>query len=373
MTSLILRDSAKIQEHDNERINRKRQRAGKGPIDPLFSMEDVEAVLKQLQPVPYNERVEVAPGMYAIWSEAGHILGASSIRLIVREEGREKTVVFSGDLGPKKAPLLRDPKPFDQADLLFMESTYGDRDHRPKENTIRQFAEIIHSTLERKGKMLIPAFAVGRTQELLYHLALFFRNKEFEKFPIFIDSPMAIEATKIYIRHPELFDRETRELRKDHPLHADLSSVKTTASADESKALNDVPGPCMILAGAGICNAGRILHHFKQNLWKSQTSVIIAGFQAYGSLGRRLLEGAKKVKIFGETIVVRAEIHSLGGLSAHAGQTELLEWFSRIAPSKPRTVLIHGESRGRIPMAEMIQKKFGIQAELPSQKDTFEL
>lgn len=372
LVGLILRDAAKIQLHDNHRINRKRERAGQEPIEPLFNAEDVEKVMGCCRPVPYKDVMRVTEDIEARFVEAGHILGSSSIQLLVKEEGRVKKVVFSGDLGPHGLPILRDYVPFKEADLVFMESTYGNRDHRSHEKTIEEFREIVSRVVERKGKILVPTFAVGRAQHILYYLALMFREKVVKPFPVFVDSPMAVEASRIYLQHPELYDEELNELRKDHSLLQDLISVKPSISADESRALNDLSGPCLIMAGAGMCNAGRILHHFKQNLWKSSTEVMIVGYQAEGSLGRLLLEGRSQVKIFGERIAVNAKIHSLGGFSAHAGQTDLIAWFSELAEARPRLVLTHGEDRGRKPLSHLIEEKFGVTAELPGYGDVIE-
>ena len=253
-------------------------------------------------------------------------------------------MVFSGDLGPKGVPILRDAECLRvPADAVFLESTYGDHDHRPFEQTVDEFREVLKAALAEKGKILVPTFAVGRAQLLLVLLACFFRRKELPKFPLFLDSPMAAAASRIYVAHPELFDDELRALRADHPIQADLNTLTVTETAEASKQINDVSGPCLVLAGAGMCNAGRILHHLRQNVWRPTTHVLIVGYQAEGTLGRQLLDGARQVSIFGEKIAVRARMHTLGGFSAHAGQTDLLEWFACLAVSKPQVILTHGE------------------------------
>ena len=365
LSALILHDAAKIQAQDNERLNRKRERAGEPPLQPLFTAGDVETALKLFRPAPYDQPVAVAPGVQARFVEAGHILGSTSIELTVEEEGQKRVLVFSGDLGPRGAPILKDAAPFKQADVVFLESTYGDRDHRPLTETIAEFEAIIKTAVERRGKILAPAFAVGRTQLLLYLLAVMFRRQVTPKFPIYLDSPMAIEATRIYLRHPELADEEVQALRQVKPLQEDLDTMRATVTAAESRALNDLAGPCLIIAGAGMCNAGRILHHLKQNLWKPQTSVLIVGYQVEGSLGRQLVEGREQVTIFGEKIAVRAAIHTLGGFSAHAGQSDLAWWFDPLAPSRPRVILTHGEDKGRRGLARLLADRYRVQAELP--------
>lgn len=373
MTALILRDSARLQLQDATRQNRKRARMDKPEVDPLYTSEEAEAVIADLREVPYGKPVSVAPGMTAIWTESGHMLGSASIQLLVQEDGRQKRVVFSGDIGPRGVPMLRAFTPFHQADLVFLESTYGDRDHQPFRETVDQFVEAVKTAVKAGGKIIVPTFAVGRAQLLTTLLAWMFRKKKVKPFPIFLDSPMAIEATNIYIRHRELFDDALLKFIKDRPLREDLKSMKMTATADESKKINDVAGTCLIMAGAGMCNGGRVLHHLKQNLWKPETQVLFVGFQGYGSLGRRLIEGQDPVTIHGEKVVVRAKMHTLNGFSAHAGQKDLLGWFGAIAKSKPRVVLTHGEDRQRGELARQIQKNFGLKSTLPKMGDVVEL
>jgi len=373
MTALILRDAARIQLQDATRENRKRARMGKPEVDPLYTSEEAEAVISDLREVPYQKRVGVAPGIQAVWTESGHMLGSGSIQLIVEEDGREKRVVFSGDLGPRGIPVLRDYEPFHEADLVFLESTYGDRDHRPFRETVDEFVAAVKTAVKARGKIIVPTFAVGRAQLLTTLLAWMFRKKKVAPFPIFLDSPMAIKATNIYMRHRELFDDALLNFIKDRPLREDLKSMKLTASAEESKKINDVAGPCLVMAGAGMCNGGRVLHHLKQNLWKPETQVLFVGFQSYGSLGRRLIEGQDPVSIHGEKIAVRAKLHTLNGFSAHAGQKDLLAWFGAIAKSKPRVVLTHGEDRQRGGLARRIQRQFGLKSTLPKMGDTIEV
>jgi len=373
MTGLILRDSARLQVADTERKNRKRQRADEPPQEPLYTPDDAEKILSQLRPVPYQKPFDAASGIKAIWQDAGHMLGSASIQLIVEEDGKTKRVVFSGDLGPRSAPILREFEPFQQADLVFLESTYGGRDHRSFEETVAEFERIVIDAVNRGGKMLVPTFAVGRAQLLTLLLGKMFRAGRVKPFPIFLDSPMAIEATNIYAKHPELFDDEMKAFIRDRPLRADLKTMKPTPTADESRAINDVRGACLVMAGAGMCNGGRILHHLRANLWKPSTHVIIVGYQGKGSLGRRLVDGEKEVKIFGETIAVKATIHTLGGFSAHAGQTDLMRWFDVIAPSKPRVVLTHGEDDQRAALANLIQQRHRLTSKLPKMGEVIEI
>ncbi len=364
--ALILRDSARIQASEAERDTRKRLRAGEPAAEPLYRPVDAEAAIERFTPVEYQTPVEVAPGVQATWAEAGHMLGSGSILLEITEAGQSRRVVFSGDLGPRGAPILRDFEPFHRADVVFLESTYGDREHRPFGETVDEFVALVQAAVAERGKVLVPTFAVGRAQLLTLLLGWMFRTGKAKPFPIFLDSPMAIEASKIYARHPELFDDEMVAYLKERPLGDDLRSLRTTATAEESKRINDVPGPCLVMAGAGMCNGGRIVHHLKHGLWQRDTRVLIVGFQTHGSLGRRLVEGEPFVTIHGERIVVRAQVHTLGGFSAHAGQTDLLNWFEPMAAARPRVFLTHGEDGPRKALAARIQQRHGLEAGLPA-------
>ena len=373
LAGLILRDSAKVQRFDMERHNRKRERAGKPPLEPLYTAEEVERTMELFRVVKLDQSLDVADGVKARYVGAGHMLGSASIELTVREKGREKVAVFSGDLGPSGLAIVRDAQPFQRADVVFLESTYGDRDHKPLQETLAEFRAIIERAVARQARILVPAFAVGRTQQILYHLDELFCAGTVKPFPVYLDSPMAIEATKIYRSHPDLFDEETRDMRRACAIAGRNGHVRPTPTAEDSMKLNDAPGPCLIMAGSGMCTAGRILHHFRHGLWRPETSVVIVGYQGEGTLGRQLVDGAKEVKIFGEPVAVKAQIHTLNGFSAHAGQTELLKWFRFLAPSKPQVVLTHGEARGREPLAELIQKRHGLKAILPVQGEVVRL
>jgi len=373
ISALILRDSLKVQNNDLEKLNRKLLRNGKAPIEPVFTKKDVEDVIGLMKPIAYQQDQLIAPGIQVRVAEAGHILGSSSLKFMITENGITKSIVFSGDLGAKGMPIVRDPDPFVQTDLVFLESTYGDRDHKPMNETLEEFDSIISDTVVVKGKILIPSFAVGRTQDLLYYIDIATHKGKLPPFPIYLDSPMAIEATKIYLRHPELFDEEMIELSRDGQFQRDYNRIHTTVSAEESRKINDIQGTCMIIAGSGMCNAGRILHHLRHNLWKPETSVIIVGYQAEGTLGRRLVDGAKWVTIFGEHIAVRAKIHKLGGFSAHAGQSDLLNWFNSLASWRPKVVLSHGEDKARLPLAKIIRERYGLDPILPNYGDSIEL
>jgi metallo-beta-lactamase family protein len=373
LAELILKDSARIQSQDAQRRSRKAAQRDLPPVEPLYQPEDVEPFRSLVRTVPFQKHVQVAEGVTARWVEAGHMLGSGCIELTVDEDGRKKIVVFSGDLGPTTLPLIREFETFQHADAVFLESTYGDRQHRPYAQTVAEFERIVKQVAKGSGKILVPTFAIGRSQQILYHLAIMFLRKDIAPFPVFLDSPMALEATKIYRKYPDLFDPDLVAWHKKGLLPLDRSIFKPSVTASDSKKINDIGGPCVVLAGAGMCNAGRILHHLKQNLDNPTTHVLIVGFQGHGSLGRRLVDRQKVVTIFGERIPVRASIHTLNGFSGHADQGELLKWFSTLAPARPKVVLTHGEDRGRGALAKLIQQRFKLNASLPRQGEVIEI
>jgi len=373
IATLILKDSLSLQKQDLKRQNRKRAKENLPPLEPLFEERDVRALKPLVRPVKYQERFAVAPGIEARLVDAGHVIGSASVELTVRENGHKKVVVFSGDLGPRGAPLLNDPQPFKEADAVIMESTYGDRNHRSMHDTAIEGREIISKAIANKAKVLVPVFAVGRTQLLLYLLAGAFKRKTLPKFPIYLDSPMAIEATRVYGRNNELFDEEAQQMIASGDLTRNLSCATPCPTASDSRGLNDVKGPSLIMAGNGMCSGGRIMHHLRHNLSIPETAVLIVGFQSPGTLGRKLVDGAESVRIFGEEIPVRASIHTMGGFSAHADQKGLLDWFSTVAESKPRTIITHGEDRARNTFSELIGSRFGVKTECPVLDDVIEI
>jgi len=373
IATLVLRDSLKLQKADLKRENQERARKKQPLLEPLFEENDVRRLKPLVNTLKYNQRVEVAPGIEARFVDAGHVIGSSSIELTVTENGSRKVVVFSGDLGPRGAPLLNDAVPFEKADAVIMESTYGDRNHRSLHETAVEGRKIIARAIENKAKILVPVFAVGRTQLLLYLLAGAFRRGTLPKFPIFLDSPMAIEATKVYGKSAELFDEEAKEMVTSGELRKNLDIAKPCPKPGDSRALNDVQGPCMIMAGAGMCTGGRIVHHLRHNLPIKSTEVLMVGFQSANSMGRRLVDGEREVRIFGETIPVRATISTMGGFSAHADQKGLLEWFGVVAPSKPRLIITHGEDRAREVLSGLIESAHKVKAQCPNLGDVIEI
>jgi len=366
LADLILRDSARLQAQDAQRHRRKTPPAA-WPREPLYGPEHVEPFRRLARAVPYREPVAIAGGLTARWIEAGHMLGSASIELTVQENAHRRTIVFSGDLGPTTLPIVRQFETLPRADLVFLESTYGDRDHRPYSETLTEFEDLVKQAVEAKSKILVPTFAIGRSQQILYHLAVMFRREMVRPFHVYLDSPMAIEAGRAMVRHPDLFDEEMLEWKSRGLLPLDKNWFHPSVTARESQSLNDVDGPCLILAGAGMCNGGRILHHFRENLPRENTRVLIVGYQGHGSLGRRLVEGAKSVSLYGEQIAVRATVHTLNGFSAHAGQSDLLKWFAPLAASKPQVIITHGEDAPRKALQAQIQRRFGLSPHLPSQ------
>ena len=375
---LVLEDSARIQVADVERQNRRLQRQGRPLVGPLYGPAEVEAVESRFQALPYGQPREIAPGMSLRFFDAGHILGSASAEMTVQENGKERVLIFSGDLGPKDVPILRDPVPPDPPagpDLVVLESTYGDRDHRPMDATLDEFRQILKEAIASHDKVLIPSFAIGRTQQVLYYIAEFIREGQLPRFPIYLDSPMAIKAMALYRTHRDLFDEEAAGLVKADRFTKDLSELHYTETADESRALNNLSGMAVIIAGSGMCEGGRIVHHLKHGLWRPSTQVVIVGYQSAGSLGSHLVHGARRVRIFGEEIEVKAGIHTLGGFSAHAGQTELAAWAGNYlsGPTRPRVVLTHGEDKPREALRDLLESRHGVKAELPMRGDVLEI
>jgi len=355
---VMLLDAASIQEGDAERANRHR-RQREPEVLALYTREDVQAAMKQVRTLPYDQRSEVLPGIDICFREAGHILGSSSVE--VWADGRK--LVFSGDLGPKGTPILRDPAIIGRADLVLMESTYGDRLHRDRVETIRELGTILDTAWNEGGNVLIPAFAVGRSQELLYWFARHWEEWQLARWQIFLDSPMAAKVVDIYDRNADLFDEDARRVWQDKPNPFRLPNLHITASREESMAINRIERGAIVIAGSGMANAGRILHHFRHRLDRRQTHVVFVGYQAEGTLGRRLVDGASWARIHGSDVRVNAQRHTVGGLSAHTDQHGLMEWYGAIE-GHPPLALVHGEDKAREALAGEIGERYGVQAVL---------
>ena len=355
---IMLMDSASIAESDAERANRRREH-GAPEVVPLYTKDDVSDALSQLQVLPYGSRQAILDGVEIAFRDAGHILGSSIVELWA--DGRK--LVFSGDLGPNGTPILRDPEPVRDADLLLMESTYGDRNHKERADTIVELGRILDEAWRDGGNVLIPAFAVGRSQELLYWFARHWDEWQLSRWQIFLDSPMAGKVVDVYARHHDLFDEAAKAVWRDTPNPFTLPNLRVTASTEESMAINQVERGAIIIAGSGMATGGRILHHLRQNLGRRQAHVVFVGYQGNGTLGRRLVDGAKWVRIHGQDYRVNLQVHTVGGLSAHADQQALLAWYDHFEP-KPRLALVHGEDRAREALAGEIGERHGVHATL---------
>ena len=344
LADVMLRDSGRIQEADAIFVNKKHAERGEPPVEPLYTLADAEQVAQYFRPTKYNQPVEVAPGVTAEFLEAGHILGSAAIRLEVQEKNRKTRLWFSGDIGRRDLPILRDPLLPSEVDYLMMECTYGDKLHGTPAEARREFSEAVLRTVKRGGKVIIPAFAVGRTQELVYGLNMMRQAGELRGVPVFVDSPLAFNATRIFERHPECYDKETLQLIRDslHPA-LEFDGLTYIQSVDESKALNDRKGPIIIISASGMAEAGRILHHLKNNIQDANNTILIVGWQAPYTLGRRLADREPVVKIYGEEYRRRAEVVTIGGLSAHAGQDLLVEYARAVKGQAKQIILVHGE------------------------------
>ena len=367
LLEIMLKDSAFLNMRDAEWENKRRRRAGKDEIEPLYTIEDVERTLQQCNGQFYATSNEIVSGVQLRFLDAGHILGSAIVELTINDQGKSRKLVFSGDLGNSCAALLRDPVQPEKADVLLMESTYGDRNHRPMDDTLDEFRDIIHEATESGGNILIPAFAVGRTQEIIFRLGEFYQEGILNHQAVYLDSPMAIATTEVYHRYQDVFsyeDRSALRQAKSGSLHTYLPVLRYSRSTEESIAINKITDGAIIIAGSGMCTGGRIRHHLKHNLWRRNAHVIIVGYQAIGTPGRALVDGAKRLRVAGEDVAVNATIHTLGGFSAHAGQQQLLDWIKAFHNPKPHTYLIHGEQDAKKALQHQLHAA-DIRAEIP--------
>jgi len=363
---ILLLDSAHIQEMEAQWKSRKRLRFGEKRVGALYTQRDAEAVFPLLKAVPYEKTFEPFPGLKVNFKDAGHILGAAFLELWLQENGAPAKIVFSGDIGRPAQLLMEDPGVIAEADYLFLESTYGNRNHKNEQDSLNELAEAIAYTYSHKEKMVIPAFAVERTQEMMYCLYLLSREGRLPKdMPVYLDSPLAIQATEIFRRHAAFLDDETQELIKkgENPLH--LPQLRCTQTTEESMAINRDEGPAIVISASGMANAGRIRHHLRHNLWREGASIVFVGFQAEGTTGRKIIDGAKKVRILNEDVAVKARIFTIGGFSAHAGQSQLLDWLSHIRSNGLEVFLVHGEYAAQQVLADRIRERFGYKVIIP--------
>jgi metallo-beta-lactamase family protein len=339
---VMLKDAGFLSEKDAEWENRKRYRKHLEPVAPLFTVEDARNAMQHFKGLAYDKKQKILPGVHLRLRDAGHILGSSVAELWLEDGGATRKLVFSGDLGRVGMPVLRDPSIIERADLVVMESTYGDRLHRTWDDTQLEMQEMLRGASKSKGNILMPAFAVGRTQEILYFFAKYYDAWDLGGWQVFLDSPMAIEATRVFARHADLFDSETAGMWRDHGKSSLLPNLHISRSANQSMAINRIRSGAIIIAGSGMCNGGRIKHHLKHNVWRKECQVIMSGFQATGTLGRALVDGTRHIRLWGETITVAAQVRTIGGLSAHADRSDLSAWYGNFS-GHPPVVLVHGE------------------------------
>lgn len=377
LCKIMLRDSAKIQESDVEWENRKRQRAGKKPIEPLYTMEDAENSLKYFEPYFIDQKIKINSDIQIRFKDAGHILGSAILELWARERNEEVKVVFSGDLGMPGRPIINNPDYIDEADYLIIESTYGDTIHESYEESTEKLIDIINKTVMIGGTVIIPSFAVGRTQELIYQLNQYYEYnpevEEYMKIPIYIDSPMAVDATEAFKRNSSSFNDEARALilRGDNPFEFD--NLRYIRSQEESMALNKYTFPKVIISSSGMATAGRIRHHLKHNLWDEKNSLVFVGYQAEGTLGRILLDGKRQVKILGEEIQVKAQIYDIEGFSGHADQNILLDWINKFEKKPKKIFVVHGEEGPATSLSTLIRHLYKIETIIPNIGDSFNI
>lgn len=369
LAGIMLRDSAKIQMQDAERDNRKGMRAGREPVEPKYTFDDAEGAIRLLHPCDYSERIQINEHMFIRFNDAGHLLGSSNIEVWLKEGEEIRKVLFSGDVGNKNQPILRNPVGVEQADFVVIESTYGDRLHEEKKSVIEPLTEYLQKTFDRGGNVVIPAFAVGRTQEMLYYLREI-KNEGLVKghpdFPVYVDSPLADNSTSVFLQ----CDRDFLDAESQHIMDSGINPLVfpgliTTESVEDSIAINSDETPKVIISASGMCDAGRIRHHLKHNLWRHDSTVLFVGYQAEGTLGRRLLDGVDSVKLFGEEIAVHAEIGWLPGMSGHADRDGLLEWIGTLKQPPKAVFVNHGEDDVCNIFADTLNEKFGYTAYAP--------
>ncbi|MCX5811906.1 MAG: MBL fold metallo-hydrolase [Proteobacteria bacterium] len=372
LLEIMLYDSAHIQEKDAEWLTKKSLRAGKDEVfEPLYTKEDVEHVIPFIKKVQYGNINDLGNGVRYRFVDAGHILGSGSLEIWYQgDDGKEKKIVFSGDIGKNGNPIINDPQHIEEADYVVVESTYGNRFHKGLEESIDEFTEAIKKTFKRGGNVLIPSFAVGRTQDILFLLDKLTKEKKLPHLNVYIDSPLADKATKVYIAHAELFDEDAA--RSFWFKGSDAMTLHYTTALEESQKINKIKSGAIIIAGSGMCDGGRIRHHFKHNIWRPECSIIFTGFQVRGTLGRYIVDGGKRAHILGEEIAIRAKVYTIGGFSAHADQKELLEWLGAFT-NKPKVFIVHGEENASLEFESIVLKKLGLDTHVPHKGEEFNI
>jgi len=375
LCQIMLKDSAHIQESDVRYVNKRRQAKGQPLVEPLYNQDDAQVAIDRLEKVEYNTPFEVVPGVRASFVEAGHILGSAAIVLDIQEKGRDYRLWFSGDIGRPNMPILKDPvMPFD-ADFLIMESTYGDKPHPSYQRACEELNQVLSRTLGRGGKVIIPAFAVGRTQELVYAIHRMMDAGDIPDVPVFVDSPLAVNATDVFLLRPQDFDREAIEMMRDDVHRGALGFDRLTyvRSVEESKALNTRKDPMIIISASGMMEVGRVLHHLRHNIHNPKNTLLIVSWQAPHTLGRKMMQGVKQVKIYGEVYENKIEVRSIQGFSAHAGQELLVDYAMSLQGRVKEVFLVHGEKRGADPLKAILKQKGFKNIHFPNRNDTFDL
>ena len=368
----LLKDSAYLNYKNTQWENKRRTRRGKKPLEPLYEREDAEKALKLFSTLEYGQTKEILPGVTIKLSDAGHIVGSSIVELWLKENDLTRKVVFSGDLGHRGTAILRDFTMIDEADIVLMESTYGSRNHRPWDDTWAEIDKIAEQIQQQPGNVLIPAFSVGRTQNILYMFARNYKKWNLQKWQIFLDSPMAIEATDIYLRHHKLYDPEAASFWKENGKQLGLPNLQYSKSSQDSMKINRIESGAIIIAGSGMMTGGRIKHHIKHNIWRRNCHLIVTGYQSHGSLGRKLVEGAKKINLWGQSVAVKAKIHTVGGLSAHTDQKGLIDWYSNFK-NRPPVFLVHGEADTMEILRKKLRKDLNAPAHIAHSGKTIDL
>jgi len=354
---IMLKDSAFLYQKDVEWENRKRARKGLDLVEAMYTVDDAATAMKQFKGLVYQQKKRILPNVTLQLNDAGHILGSSIVELWLEDEGQQRKLVFSGDLGRSGMPILQDPVAIRDANLVIMESTYGDRLHRTWHETTKEISEVLSVAMNSNGNILMPAFSVGRTQEILYLFAKYYKQWRLDRWQIFLDSPLAIEATRIFMNNSDLFNADMQALFQKNKQKSILPNLHISRTTNQSMALNRVHAGAIIIAGSGMCSGGRIKQHLKHNVWRSDCHVIISGFQARGTLGRKLVDGAKRIALWGESVQVAASIHTIGGLSAHADQAALKNWYNNFN-NHPCVVLVHGEPQAQECLSKVLQTEF---------------
>ena len=375
IAQIILLDSAHLQEEDTEfkrRRHEREKRKGPFPEIPLYTTDDARASFSLFTPVSYEEIVPLGEGIKATFHDAGHVLGSSMIKITVSQQGESRTILFSGDVGRWDRPILRDPSIFSEIDYVMVESTYGDRIHQEPPDVGESLAEIINSTFRAGGNIIVPSFALQRSQEILYHMNELLMENHIPHIMVFLDSPMAISITEVFKHHSELFDKEMSRRIRQNKSPFDFPGLKIVQTADESKALNHISGTIMIIAGSGMCTGGRVKHHLITNITRPESTILFVGYQAIGTLGRQILDGVKQVRILGQHYPVRARIAQIHGFSAHADRNELFQWISGLSSAPRRVFVVHGEPRTIKQFGQFLREKTGWEISTPEyETETF--